>query len=93
MLSPCQYQRLKISKVQTPVRSSWSDLGKKAARVSTSSRTAFIKEKNVSKIPGLKIESDSETISIGAIKGKLGLFELSNFCQTVCSAFSSGMGR
>ena len=93
MLSPCQYQRLKIRKIQTPVRSSWSDLGKKAAWVSTSSRTAFIKGKNVSKTPGLKIESDSEISSIAAIKDKLGLFEPSNFCQTVCSAFSSGMVR
>ena len=65
----------------------------KAARVSTSFRTNFRKGKKVQRIPGLKIESDSEINSIPAIKGKLGLFELSSFCQTVCSAFFSGMGR
>ena len=74
-------------KVQTPVRNSWSDFGKKAS----SSQHGFQhfpeplseREKN-KKNPGLKIESDSGINSIPAIKGKLGLFELSNFCQTVC---------
>ena len=65
----------------------------KAARVSTSSRTAFRKGNKFKKISGFKIESVSEINSIPAIKGNLGLFELSNLCQTVCSAFSSGMGR
>ena len=64
----------------------------KAARASTSSRTAFRKGKKVWKIPGLKTESDSEVDSIPAIKGNLGLFELCKFCP-VYSAFSSGMGR
>ena len=65
----------------------------KAARVSTSSRTAFRKGNKFKKISGFKIESVSEINSIPAIKGNLGLFELCNFCQTVYSAFSSGMGR
>ena len=64
----------------------------KAAQVLTSSRTAFRKGKKVEKIPGLKTESDSEINSVPAIKGKFRLFELSYFCQTLCSAFSSGMG-
>ena len=97
MLNPCQYERLKIRKVQTLVRNYWSDLGKKAS----SRQHGFQhlpeplseKEKKYKKIPGLKIESDSEINSVPAIKGNLGLFELCNFCQTVYSAFSSGMGR
>ena len=55
-------------KVQTAVRSSWSDLGKKSKfksmRVSTSSRTAFWKGTKVEINLVLKIESDSGINSI-----------------------------
>ena len=52
------------------------------------SPNCFQKGKQSKKSPGLKIESDSGISSIPAIKGKLGLFGLSNLCQTVCSVFS-----
>ena len=51
------------------------------------------KGKQSKKHSGLKIESDSGINLIPAIKDKLGLFDLSNFCRTVCSAFASGMGH
>ena len=98
VLNLCQYQRLEIRKVQIPVRNSFLIRFRKkgnfkVARVSTSSRTAFRKGKKKLKIRGLKVESDSEINPIPAIKGKVGLFELTDFCQTVCSAFTAGMGR
>ena len=65
----------------------------KLARDLTSSWTAFKKGNKVKKMPGLKIESDSGINSIPTIKGKLGLFELSIFRKTVCSAFFSGMSQ
>ena len=43
------------------------------------------------KNPGLKSGSDSGMSSIPAIKGKPGLFGLSNFCQTLCFRFYSGI--
>ena len=80
-VEPMLVPKIKNSVFQTLVIHSWSVLGKK-------------KQFQVSAdFPGLKIESDSGISSIPAIKGKLGLFGLSNLCQTVCSVFSSGMGH
>ena len=74
---------------QTPVINSWSGLGKKQVQVSAGFN---IFPNRFQKEIGLKIESDLGINSVPAIKGKPGLFQLSNFCQTICSVFFSGMG-
>ena len=49
----------------------------------------FQKRKHSKKALGLKLKVILESNSIPVIKGKPGLFELWNFCKTICSAFFS----